>query len=154
MTHTFFFISNGHVNTRPLRHKEKIKWIKKVDVEKSIKRKECPEHAINGRIEKNQAMQDSDEDGLRPFPLAGCRAYRKLFSKLNSIEMFTKAVVSSCQAKFSKSSAPRPLWDTLESFPPDLFGISLGILILGEVLYLFLDEKLNVDKNNSCSWCL
>ena len=51
---------------------------KKVDTEKSIKHKECPEHASNGRTKKNQAMLDSDEGSLRPSLLAGCRAYRKV----------------------------------------------------------------------------
>ena len=49
-----------------------------VDTEKSIKRKECPEHASNGRTKKNLAMQDSNEGGLCPSPLAGCKAYRKV----------------------------------------------------------------------------
>ena len=39
----------------------------------------------------------------------------------------------------------------MESIPPDFLRIPLGILILDEVLYLFLDEKLNVVKKNSSS---
>ena len=73
----------------------------------------------------------------------------RFLSKLNLIEMLKKAVVSSCQAKFSNSCAPRPLWDILESIPPDLPGIPLEVLILDEALYLFLDEKLNAVKRNS-----
>ena len=51
--------------------------IQKFNTKKSIKRKDCPEHVSNGRTEKSQAMQDSDEGGLRPSPPRGCRAYRK-----------------------------------------------------------------------------
>ena len=46
-----------------------------------MKCKECPEHASNGHTEKNQAMQDSDKGGLRPSPVAGCRAYRKVLEQ-------------------------------------------------------------------------
>ena len=34
----------------------------KVNTEKSIKRRECPEHVSNGRIKKSQAMQDYFKD--------------------------------------------------------------------------------------------
>ena len=70
---------NGHVNTRPLRRKEKIQ---KVIREKSIKRKECSKHVSNGRTKKSQAKQDSDEGGLRPSPPTSCRAYRKVLEQV------------------------------------------------------------------------
>ena len=53
-----------------------------MNTEKSIKRKECPEPVSNGRTKKSQAMQDSDEGGLRPSPPAGCRAYRKILEQV------------------------------------------------------------------------
>ena len=77
---TFFItISNGYVNSKPLRHKEKIQ---KVNTEKSIKCKECPEPVSNSCTKKNQAMQDSDEGGLCHSPPASCRAYRKVFEQV------------------------------------------------------------------------
>ena len=82
----FFF---GHINTGPLRHKEKIQ---KVNTEKSIKRKECPEHVSNGRTKKSHAKQDSDEGGLSPSPLLTERSLRKF----NSMKMLQKVVMSSC----------------------------------------------------------
>ena len=74
-------------------------------------------------------------------------------SKFNSIYIKI-AVVSSCQAKFNNSSATRSLWNALESIPPDFVRVLLEILIKDEVLCLFRDEKLNVVKRNSISWCL
>ena len=79
MLQLFFFISNAHVNTRPLRHKEKIQ---KVNTEKSIKRKECSEYVSNGCRKKSQAIQDREEDVLRPSPPASCRAYRKVLEQV------------------------------------------------------------------------
>ena len=56
-----------------------------METENSIKRKECPKHASKNRTKKNQAMQDRDESGLRPSPLAGCRAYRKALQQVKFV---------------------------------------------------------------------
>ena len=103
-----------------------------MNTEKSIKRKECPEHISNGRTKKSQAMRHSDEGGLSPSPPAGCRAYRKALEKV----LFDKNVTEGTEGsrvqllgESGNSSGARPLWNTFESIPPDLVRVPLGILI-------------------------
>ena len=105
-----------------------------MNTEKSIKRKECPEHISNGRTKKSQAMRHSDEGGLSPSPPAGCRAYRKVLQQVQFDKDVTEGNLVQLLGESGNNSASRPLCNTLESIPPDLVRVPLGILIQDEVL--------------------
>ena len=80
-----------------------------MSTEKSVKRKDCPEHVSNSRTKKSQVVLDRDKGGLRPSSFAGCRAYRKVLEKVQFDKDVTEGSRVRLLGESGNSSAPRAI---------------------------------------------